>query len=134
MPDLTGHIRKLEEMYKLRREISTQLHNQRCFSHAPTSSNFRISLMPRTTCRKITKTMAPRRQATPSLPRRTHPRKTHRWTLPRLRHSYALSLATQPFKCERETSRTSSSLSPTTCYMVSTRIGCTKIQETTWME
>ena len=45
----------------------------------------------------------------------------------RLCHAHALRPATPPFKRERETSWTSASSAPTACYMVSDRIGCTKI-------
>ena len=78
--------------------------------------------------------MAPYRRSTPSLNHRTNPRKTPWWILPRLRHAHTLRPEMPPFKRERETSHTSASLAPTTCYMVFTRIGCTEIKETTWME
>ena len=39
-----------------------------------------------------------------------------------------------PFKRKRETSQTTASSAPASCYMVSTSTGCTKIQGTTWME
>ena len=44
------------------------------------------------------------------------------------------SLPHPPPEDTRDTSQTSASSAPTTCYMVSTIIGCTQIQETTWME
>ena len=79
-------------------------HDQRCFSPVLTSSKFQSSTIPVPTRRKTTKTMAPRRQSTPSHLCRTHPWKTHLWPQPRLRHANVLRSQMPPFKRERETS------------------------------
>ena len=78
--------------------------------------------------------MAPRRRSTPSLSRCTRPQKTPRLPQTSLHHFHALRLETSPFKRKRENSRKPASSELTICYRVSTRIGCTKIQATTWME
>ena len=83
---------------RLRWEISLQSHDQSCSSPALTSLKFQSSIMLRPTRHKITKTMAPRCQSTPSLPHRTHHQKSPWWPLPCLCHSHMLSPATPPFK------------------------------------
>ena len=96
------------------RESLSNSHNQQCFSPALKISKFQSSTMPRPTCRKTTKTMAPCRRSTSKHLRRTHPWKTHRWPQPFLLHAHASRPATPPFKRKRETSQTSASSAPTT--------------------
>ena len=81
-----------------------------------------------------TKTMAPHCRSTPSHFRRTHPWNTHWLPQLRLRHAHASRLVMPPFKRKRETYQTSTSLALTTFQMAYTSIGCTKTQETTWMD
>ena len=132
--DLAVHIIKLKKCTRSWRESSTQSHCQRYFSPTPTSSKFRSSSMPIPTHQKTFNTMAPRRRSTPSLPLCTHSQKTHWSHQPSLLHAHTSRPETSPFKRKRETYWMSASLVPYTCFMVSTRIGCTKIQETSWME
>ena len=89
------------------RDRLTQSHDQQCFYPKLTSSTFRSFLMQRPNRRKNTKTMAPRWWSTPSLPRRTHPRKTPWSPQPSLRHAHALRPETPISKRKRETSHTS---------------------------
>ena len=91
------------------RERLTPSSDQHCFSPTTTSSKFRSLPTPIPSLPKTSKTVAPRRQSTPS-----HTRRTQRWKKnwlpwPSLRHTPALRPNTPLSKRVWETSRMSAS-------------------------
>ena len=82
---------------------------------------------------KTSKKMAPRRRSEPSHPCRTQHWKTPQSTRLSLCHESKFRADMPLSKRTRETFRMSKYYQPTTLYLGSTRIGCTKIQESIWM-
>ena len=128
-PDLMGHISELEEMHKFTEgNLSAIAQMTVLFSH---TNELEIPYI------ADAKTDPPENHkdngATP--PVNTQPLPSH---LPledtlvdfaeNLRYAHALRPSTPHFNHKRDTSRMSASLALATCYMVSTRIGYTKIQ------
>ena len=97
-PELEGYIIFLEAMHKVfEGELNAITQPTVLFSHTD-ELKFWSSSMPRPTRRKTTKTMAPRSRSTSSLPRRTHPRKTHCSPQPSLHYAHASRPYTALFK------------------------------------
>ena len=70
---------KLRKFTRSQRASSSKSHDQRYFFTALTRSSFQSLTMPRPTCQKTTKIMAPHQRSTPSHLCHTHHWKTPRW-------------------------------------------------------
>ena len=124
-PDLEGHISELEEMHEVAEGDLVELARPMVL----------FSLIDELKLPELdnAKTDLPEshQENVDTLLVNNQPSKTPQWPQRRPRHVHASRPENPPFKRKRETSQTSAYSVPTTFYMVSTRIGCTKIDETT---